>query len=155
MIPDSLRTTWPDTRTWIKSWVEHEGYLIAHLDQRNGFCCAVRRRVMTLYMLESMSLRFQRGCLLPTQDASCAPYQLQLPTGFISDSSFQFHLRHPIQIRNTFASSSLMDETIKDSDNRSLKLIIPRFYIIIMCWLEHYKHYDQIVDKYYAALSFR
>jgi len=103
----------------------------------------------------AISFFLKRGCLLSTQDAGCVPYQLQPPTGFISDSSFQFHLRHPIQIRNTFASSSLMDETIKDSDNRSLKLIIPRFYIIIMCWLEHYKHYDQIVDKYYAALSFR
>jgi len=64
MIPDSSRTTWSDTRTWIKSRVGHEGYLIAHLDQRNGFCCAVRRRVTTLYMLESMSLRFPSFLLL-------------------------------------------------------------------------------------------
>jgi len=77
---------------------------------------------------------------------NCSHLQVSFLT-LHSNSIFVIHFRLEIP------SNSLMDETIKDSDNRSLKLIIPRFYIIIMCWLEHYKHHDHIVDNYYAAYS--
>jgi len=58
MIPDSSRTTWSDTRTWIKSRVGHEGYLIAHLDQRNGFCCAKKGHDSLYVRIHELAISF-------------------------------------------------------------------------------------------------